>query len=203
MSHEYDYPRPKPNIQLNCTAYDLTRTCPSNYSTAYNPGLDPDRPLTPTCPQYFRWIYEDLKPWAHTGITREMVERAEIMGLANFRLVIVKGKAYVVTYWHSFQSRDIFTLWGILQLLRRYPGRVPDLDLMFNCGDPPIVLSRIFSGPNATSPPPVFNYCKDENTLDIVFPDWSFWGWYDSFHNFFFLGSIFCSACCILFQLLD
>ena len=25
--------------------------------------------------------------------------------------------------------------------------------------------------------PPVFRYCKDASTLDIVFPDWSFWGW--------------------------
>ncbi|PON51697.1 Lipopolysaccharide-modifying protein [Parasponia andersonii] len=106
-----------------------------------------------------------------------MVERAQSMGLANFRLVILNGKAYVQTFWHSFQSRDIFTLWGILQLLRRYPGRVPDLDLMFNCGDLPIVHSSAFSGPNATSPPPVFNYNKDSTTLDIIFPDWAFWGW--------------------------
>ncbi|XP_060971392.1 uncharacterized protein LOC115717146 isoform X1 [Cannabis sativa] len=167
-----------PKHLMNCTAYGPTRACPSNYSyTPFNPKLDRDHSLSPTCPEYFRWIYEDLKPWAYTGISREMVERAETMGLANFRLVILNGKAYVETYRHSFQSRDIFTLWGILQLLRRYPGRVPDLDLMFNCGDPPVVLSKKFSGPNATSPPPVFNYCKDETTLDIVFPDWSFWGW--------------------------
>ena len=180
-SLKHKYPPKKPQRQLNCTAFGPTPTCPSNYSTAYNSGLDQDRSLSPTCPDYFRWIYEDLKPWAHTGITREMVERAEKMSLANFRLIIVKGKAYVVTYRGSFQTRDIFTQWAILQLLRRYPGRVPDLDLMFNCGDPPVVLSRTFSGPNATSPPPVFNYCKDENTLDIVFPDWSFWGWYGLF----------------------
>ncbi|XP_062120419.1 uncharacterized protein LOC133834728 isoform X2 [Humulus lupulus] len=169
--------RKYPKLPVNCTAFGLTRTCPSNYSTAYNPKLDRDRSLSPTCPEYFRWIYEDLKPWAYTGISREMVEQAEKMGLANFRLVIVNGKAYVETYRHSFQSRDVFTLWGILQLLRRYPGRVPDLDLMFNCGDPPVVLSSSFSGPKAKSPPPVFNYCKDDTTLDIVFPDWSFWGW--------------------------
>ncbi|KAF4353581.1 hypothetical protein F8388_017756 [Cannabis sativa] len=133
----------KINIPINCTTYGIIASCPSNYSTAYNPNLDQDHPLSPTCPDYFRWIYEDLKPWAQTGVTKDMVEKAETMSLANFRLVIVKGKAYVEFYRHSFQSRDIFTLWGILQLLRRYPGRVPDLDLMFNCGDLPIVQPEI------------------------------------------------------------
>lgn len=85
------------------------------------------------CPEYFRWIYEDLTPWRDTGITEEMVERAR--RTANFRLVILNGRAYVETYHRSFQTRDVFTLWGILQLLRLYPGKVPDLDLMFECAD--------------------------------------------------------------------
>ncbi|EXC04549.1 hypothetical protein L484_001408 [Morus notabilis] len=172
----FERPPQKIEIPLNCTAYDPTRTCPSNYTTAHNKQDDLDRPSPPTCPDYFRWIYEDLRPWAHTGISRDMVERAK--PTADFRLVIVNGKAYVETYRRSFQTRDIFTLWGILQLLRRYPGRVPDLDLMFNCGDLPLILSKSYSGANATSPPPLFHYCADDYTLDIVFPDWSFWGWY-------------------------
>ncbi|KAM6555866.1 hypothetical protein CsatB_002885 [Cannabis sativa] len=183
-SHKYTQknpktPRPKIEIPLNCSAYNLTiRTCPSNYPATYNPEEDLDRPSSATCPEFFRWIHEDLRPWAQTGISREMVEKAKNMGLANFRLVILKGKVYLETYRKSFQTtRDIFTIWGILQLLRKYPGKIPDLDLMFNCGDPPAVMSRAFIGPNATSIPPVFNYCKDKNTLDIIFPDWSFWGW--------------------------
>ncbi|PON90870.1 Lipopolysaccharide-modifying protein [Trema orientale] len=184
-SHKYhlnntkfsETPRPKIEIPVNCTTYEATKTCPSDYPTTYNPEEDRDRPPPPTCPDFFRWIYEDLKPWAETGISRENVERAKDMGLANFRLVILKGKAYLETYRRSFQTRDLFSLWGILQLLRRYPGRVPDLDLMFNCGDPPMVLSRLFTGINATTVPPVFNYCKDKEHLDIIFPDWSFWGW--------------------------
>ncbi|KAF7852351.1 hypothetical protein BT93_L0905 [Corymbia citriodora subsp. variegata] len=96
---------------------------------------------------------------------------------ANFRLAIVGGRAYVETYEKSFQTRDVFTLWGILQLLRRYPGRVPDLELMFDCVDWPVIHSELYRGPNATSPPPLFRYCGDNATLDIVFPDWSFWGW--------------------------
>ncbi|XP_062076125.1 uncharacterized protein LOC133780341 [Humulus lupulus] len=181
-SHKYTQkkpqtPRPKIEIPLNCSAYEPTKTCPLNYPTTYNPEEDFDRPLSATCPEFFRWIHEDLRPWAQTGISREMVEKAKRMGLANFRLVIIKGKAYLESYKKSYQTRDVFTIWGILQLLRKYPGRIPDLDLMFNCGDPPVVMSRAFTGENATSVPPVFNYCKDKNALDIIFPDWSFWGW--------------------------
>lgn len=168
-------PRKSIEIPLNCTAYTLTGTCPRNYPTSVLPDEDRDRPIPPTCPDYFRWIYEDLRPWTHTGISREMIDRAK--RTATFKLVISKGKAYVEKYHKSFQTRDVFTLWGILQLLRRYPGKVPDLELMFDCVDWPVVLSRAYSGPNATAPPPLFRYCGNDNTLDIVFPDWSFWGW--------------------------
>ncbi|OMP00447.1 Lipopolysaccharide-modifying protein [Corchorus olitorius] len=104
-----------------------------------------------------------------------MIERGK--PFAHFRLVIVQGKAYVEKYRKPFQTRDVFTIWGILQLLRLYPGKVPDLDLMFNCEDKPVILKRDYQGPNATSPPPVFHYCADKDSLDIVFPDWTFWGW--------------------------
>ncbi|GKU88197.1 hypothetical protein SLEP1_g2491 [Rubroshorea leprosula] len=62
------------------------------------------------------------------------------------------------------------------ELLRWYPGRLPDLDLMFECGDHPRLQSGHFQGPNA-QPPPLFRYCSQEGNLDIVFPDWTFWGW--------------------------
>lgn len=114
----------------------------------------------------------------------EMVERAS--RTADFRLVIVKGRAYVVRKNKSFQSRDTFTLWGILQLLRMYPGKIPDLDLMFDCVDWPVVLKSNYCAPGDPAPPPLFRYCGNEQTLDIVFPDWSFWGWYDSSDQHFF-----------------
>ncbi|OUZ99426.1 Lipopolysaccharide-modifying protein [Macleaya cordata] len=127
------------------------------------------------CPDYFRWIHEDLRPWMNTGITMEMVSRAE--RTASFRLIIVKGKAYVEMYGNAYESRDIFTLWGILQLLRRYPGRLSDLDLMFDSKDRPVIKYSDYQGPNATAPPPMFRYCSKVSFFDIVFPDWSFWGW--------------------------
>ncbi|KAJ8437239.1 hypothetical protein Cgig2_012508 [Carnegiea gigantea] len=163
----------KIEIPLNCSPSNTSQTCPTNYPRSF--GVDPDAPLPSTCPDYFRWIYEDLRPWSKGGITREMVERAK--RTATFRLVISDGRAYVERYKKSYQTRDVFTLWGILQLLRKYPGEVPDLELMFDCVDWPVIISRHFRGPKAPAPPPLFRYCADDDTLDIVFPDWSFWGW--------------------------
>ncbi|KAJ4824891.1 hypothetical protein Tsubulata_007201, partial [Turnera subulata] len=158
---------------LKCTTGNLTQTCPRNYPTKHNPQ-NHDRPSNLTCPPHFHWIHEDLRPWKETGITREMIEKGR--RTAHFRLVIKDGKAYMEKYRQSIQTRDMFTLWGILQLLRLYPGRLPDLELFFDCDDRPVVPSMNFQGPNS-GPPPLFRYCSDWQNLDIVFPDWSFWGW--------------------------
>ncbi|KAK1290042.1 hypothetical protein QJS10_CPB18g01546 [Acorus calamus] len=123
---------------------------------------------------YFRWIHEDMKPWKSTGITRRMVDRLA-RRTANFRLVILDGRVYVEKLKDSFQSRDVFTLWGVLQLLRRYPGRVPDLEIMFDTFDWPVVKSKNYRRRSGKArrrrggPPPLFRYCGDESTLDIVF----------------------------------
>ncbi|KAK9665516.1 hypothetical protein RND81_14G117100 [Saponaria officinalis] len=164
-------PHTKIELPLECSESNITQTCPRSYPEKTE--VDPNAPPPSTCPDYFRWIYEDLRPWKETGITRNMLEMAN--KTADFKLVILNGKAYLEKYKRVYQTRDVFTLWGILQLLRKYPGRVPDLELMFDCIDWPVV-SKHYPWPNG-SPPPLFRYCGDENTLDIVFPDWSFWGW--------------------------
>ncbi|XP_062219777.1 uncharacterized protein LOC133919409 isoform X2 [Phragmites australis] len=192
-------PAPKrPTYSISCSAPPLPRDpdIPSNISQTLSLALSPNStstcaavpdppplPATPppaanasSCPSYFRFIHEDLHPWrAAGGITRAMVDRAR--ATANFRLVVIRGRAYVERIAPAFQTRDLFTIWGILQLLRRYPGRVPDLDLMFDCVDWPVVHANQYEGENATVMPPVFRYCGDNDTLDVVFPDWSFWGW--------------------------
>ncbi|PKA53918.1 protein glucosyltransferase [Apostasia shenzhenica] len=169
-------PPPQPPPSFSCPAENETdegiicRDKPPSPPSVND--LSPPPP--PSCPQYFRWIHEDLRPWRSTGITREMVERGR--RTANFRLVVLGGRAYLERYRRSFQSRDVFTLWGIVQLLRRYPGRIPDLDLMFDTVDWPVINAADYRGRDAAPPPPLFRYCGDDSTLDIVFPDWSFWG---------------------------
>ncbi|CAM8935044.1 unnamed protein product [Rhodiola kirilowii] len=156
-------------IPLNCTTVpqNQTRTCPRNYPTSFQAD-DPDR----SCPDYFRWIHEDLRPWKATGITEEMIERAR--PTACFRLTIADGRVYIEQLRPWWQSRAELNIWGILQLLRRYPGKLPNLVLMFDCEDRPAIFKKLQGD---TAPPPLFTYCADDRTFDIVFPDWSFWGW--------------------------
>ncbi|KAK3135875.1 hypothetical protein QOZ80_5BG0424590 [Eleusine coracana subsp. coracana] len=182
--HHHSPASPRVPIPFNCgneTSFPYPRACPrAATSPSPSPAATPStveqhRPAAPplSCPDYFRFIHSDLSPWRDQGITREAVELAR--DKATFRLVIVGGRAYVEKIRPAFQTRDVFTLWGVLQLLSRYPGRVPDLDLMFFCGDIAVVRRRAFPDPAAA--PPLFMYCKDDGALDIVFPDWTFWGW--------------------------
>ncbi|XWS71573.1 hypothetical protein CRYUN_Cryun03dG0149500 [Craigia yunnanensis] len=105
------------------------------------------------CPNFFKFIYRDLEPWAKTQ-------------LSNYHIMQAKQHA-------AFRSRLMFTIWGLLQLLKRYPGMVPDEDMMFDCMDKPTI-DRIDRG---SFPVPLFRYCTTEAHFDIPFPDWSFWGW--------------------------
>ncbi|KAL6875636.1 hypothetical protein ACP4OV_013149 [Aristida adscensionis] len=190
-THGHHERRPKPTesrvpIPFNCIINETSPTC-RPVASAPSPSPSPSPPASssehllsspppsPTCPQYFRHIHSDLSPWRASGITREAVERARPK--AHFRLVVVAGRAYVETYRRAFQTRDVFTQWGILQLLSRHPGRVPDLDLMFFCDDRPQVRAAAYRG-DPSAAPPLFGYCRDRGgALDILFPDWTFWGW--------------------------
>lgn len=158
------------------------------------------------CPFYFRYIHEDLAPWAShhydnqshddtndhhnsdvnhdhpnndvkdgnniIGVSREMLDSAR--PLASFRVVIKSGRLYVDAYQSCFQTRAVFTVWGLLQLLKLYPALVPDVDMLFGCGDTPKVTKSLYKQKPA---PPIFRYCSTPNDFDIPFPDWSFWGW--------------------------
>ncbi|WOG85425.1 hypothetical protein DCAR_0104614 [Daucus carota subsp. sativus] len=145
--------------------------CPANKPKIINT----DDSSAQQCPEYFRWIHEDLIPWKRTGITKETIESR--ISKANLRILVIDGKLYLEKYTGVFQTRDVFTIWGILQLLKLYPGKVPDVDFLFHYGDTPVVPRRDYMGANASVPPPLFHYCGDDSTFDLVFPDWSFWGW--------------------------
>ncbi|KAK6270288.1 hypothetical protein POUND7_007393 [Theobroma cacao] len=103
-----------------------------------------------------------------------MIERGKLS--AELRLVIVKGKVHIEKFGEPYETRDLFTLWGILQLLRFYLGKLLDLDLLFFTGDKTRIKKTDYQGLNATSPPPLFHYCGEQEALNIVFPDWTFWG---------------------------
>ncbi|CAN8280539.1 unnamed protein product [Cochlearia groenlandica] len=163
-------------MPLSCSSNTTAQTCPLNYPTKYE--LPDILSSSETCPDYFRWIKQDLKTWEKTGITREILERAKPK--AHFRVVIKSGRLYVDHYDKAYQTRDVFTIWGMIQLLRMYPGQVPDLELLFMCHDKPGIWKSDFNilSPNSTwPPPPLFHYCSHPDAYDIVFPDWSFWGW--------------------------
>ncbi|KAI3997770.1 hypothetical protein MKX01_007657 [Papaver californicum] len=155
---------------LNCSAYNQIKKC-----TVNNPQEIDSSSSTKECPNYFRWIHKDLRSWKDTGITEDMIARAN--ATSNFRITIVNGKVYMKKIRKSFQTRDLFTIWGIVQLMRKYPGKLPDLDLMFDAGDKPKLKFKDYQGPNAIAPPPVFGFCVQASFVSIAFPDWSFWGW--------------------------
>ncbi|KVH94082.1 Lipopolysaccharide-modifying protein [Cynara cardunculus var. scolymus] len=94
----------------------------------------------------------------------------EVKKFASFRVVIIGGKLYLEYYYDCVQGRAMFMIWGLLQLLKRHPGRIPDVDFMFDCMDKPLIQKDA-----STKPMPIFRYCPTPDHYDIPFPDWSFW----------------------------
>jgi hypothetical protein len=177
-------PRPPP---------EATNNASSSSSSAPPGGKPPPR----QCPAYFAAIRRDLAPWRRAGggkgVTRALLDAARQR--ASMRVTITGGgrRLHVDLYYACVQSRALFTVWSLLQLMRRHPGRVPDVDLMFDCMDRPAVnrteheAGDPASPPPPPPPPPLFRYCTTRDHFDIPFPDWSFWGWYESLHLLYLL----------------
>ncbi|CAM6106088.1 unnamed protein product [Calypogeia fissa] len=132
------------------------------------PSRDPGLPAK-ECPSYFQFIHKDLEPWKETGITVEMVEAAKRTGI--FRIVILDSKLYMERYDSCFQTRAVFTVFGLLLFLEKFKGQVPDVEFVFTCGDVPRIPKRL--GVAAVN----FAYDSNHEHYDIPFPDWTFWGW--------------------------
>lgn len=132
--------------------------------------------FAPGCPDYFRFIHHDLAPWKASKISKQLLDtaRTHIQNEASFTVVIKAGRLYVDPIGNCFQTRAVFSIWGLFQLIKLYPGLVPDVELVFGCGDKPVI-SRV--NYTRSLPPPVFRYCTTTDDFDIPFPDWSFWGW--------------------------
>ncbi|XP_040380340.1 protein O-glucosyltransferase 1 [Oryza brachyantha] len=140
------------------------------------PGANASAPRQ--CPAYFAAIRRDLAPWRRRGgVTRALLDAARRR--ASMRVAITGGgrRLHVELYYACVQSRALFTAWSLLQLMRRYPGRVPDVELMFDCMDRPAINRTEHGGDGDPGAPPLFRYCTTRDHFDIPFPDWSFWGW--------------------------
>ncbi|GLJ32060.1 hypothetical protein SUGI_0645550 [Cryptomeria japonica] len=160
----------KQSIDCSCKAAQISSLLPK--FTFPNNKIQSPGNNSESCPFYFKFIRQDLKPWEKGGITLEAVEKAK--SKASFRVIVINGRLFVESYHHCFQTRDLFTIWGFAQMLKKYPGMVPDFDLMFNCNDKPVIRKDDYKN---AQPPPLFHYCGSSYTYDIAFPDWSFWGW--------------------------
>ncbi|PON85486.1 Lipopolysaccharide-modifying protein [Trema orientale] len=155
---------------LHCSYLACSGYTTKSYATERRRSASADA-ASQKCPEFFKWIRRDLEPWSRTGISKSHLREAR--EFAAFRVVIVGGRLFVDLYYACVQSRAMFTIWGLLQLLRRYPGMVPDVDIMFDCMDKPSI-NRTEHG---SMPLPLFRYCTTKAHFDIPFPDWSFWGW--------------------------
>ncbi|CAN6471826.1 unnamed protein product [Victoria cruziana] len=158
---------------LKCS-YFTACSSPPTLSSVRSSGNPSSSSPSSSCPSFFQWIHEDLAPWRRSRINLHKLLEAQ--KFAAFRVVIVGGRLYVDFYYACVQSRAMFTVWSFLQLIKRYPGLVPDVDLMFDCMDRPTVPRSEYKSPR-WPPPPLFRYCSTKDHFDIPFPDWSFWGW--------------------------
>jgi hypothetical protein len=118
----------------------------------------------------------DLAPWNLTGITATNIEMAKEH--AAFKVVILRGRLYVDLYYSCVQTRMPFTIWGLLMLLEKYEGKIPDVEMLFDCMDRPQIKKTGEAPSELWSPAPLFRYCSNSKHYDIPWPDWSFWGWY-------------------------
>lgn len=147
-------------------------TCGSGNNVPVQSKLSMSSKYGENCPEFYRWIHHDLEPWHKSRISLAHLMAAKETAAA-FRVVIIDGRLYVDSFYGCVQSRALFTVWGFVQLLRRYPGQIRDVDLMFDCMDKPIINRT----EHALWPFPLFRYCTSAQHFDIPFPDWSFWGW--------------------------
>ena len=138
------------------------------------------------------FIESDLAPWKDSGITLEALEEAENMyDICDgdiIRFQIISGRLYVyhVTSrglgWYPSQlgeghlaarGRVPHTMLMLLDVLRLFPGQIPDLDAVMQLGDFNCV-ERNASRRGA--PVPMFGYSTSEDYHDLVLPDFTYYG---------------------------
>lgn len=144
---------------------------------------------------YAGWIESDFSKWNVSLISKALVERAAAefpCQSGKLRIQIVGGTLWVDHSqeswpaggwypaelgggWTSAKARTPYLILALLETLREYPGKVPDVDAVFHISDEPCVPTRVL-GPNGEPAPPIFGYTATAGFADIPFPDFSFWG---------------------------
>ncbi|EEE61403.1 hypothetical protein OsJ_15589 [Oryza sativa Japonica Group] len=129
-----------------------------------------------SCPSYFRFIHEDLRPWRDAGgITRAMLARARVT--ASFRLLVLGGRAFVHRFARHSRPAISSPSGASSSCSAATPGGSPTSTSCSTAPTGPSSARTSTAGSTLPFMPPLFSYCGDDRTLDIVFPDWSFWGW--------------------------
>jgi len=121
-----------------------------------------------------------------------MVAAASQLGKRPTRVQIVGGRLYAkVGSRLQGKSRIWYWLWGLQELLDKYPGRVPDVDLVMQTqdsaqctvrGKPPknktlaLTYQDYHPGTLHHPPPPVFSAVTTANDYDLLWPLWTIWG---------------------------
>jgi hypothetical protein len=120
-------------------------------------------------------------------ITKEDVDSAEVKvreSVNAFRGQIIGGRLFIRDIRSLQFAREFAASWKItlLETMRRHRD-LPDVDIVFNEGDYPIVQipkdgahqQRLYGrSSNGMKPPPVFSPTQSEMSFDIPFPDFSF-----------------------------
>lgn len=138
------------------------------------------------------WVQQDLLPWRETGITQKMINEGTQLGKRASRIQIIGGKLFAKVNGESQgKSRIWYWLWGLQELLDKYKGVVPDVDMAFQTQDSPQcpIRSKVPKdkrnaakheeyqpGNVAKGPPPVFSAVTTANNYDLLWPLWTIWG---------------------------
>lgn len=126
----------------------------------------------PLCPWWFGYMHTDFAPWKDRGINLEDVEASHKD--ANYNFQIINGELYVKFVKACWETRKNATIWGMLMLLRRFPGQIPDIDGAFDCHDYP--QHQYFPANETEKVPIMFVQSSTKWHRNIMWPDFSFWG---------------------------
>ncbi|KAL3133656.1 hypothetical protein ABBQ32_008167 [Trebouxia sp. C0010 RCD-2024] len=144
---------------------------------------------------YQQWIQRDLQPWRASGITTELVDSYALSGRWHeclgevLRFQIINGSLWIDhlserhSGWYparlgpgalSGKGKIPYAILGLLDVIRHYPGQIPDIDAILHTSD----FSCVKATPAGQQPagPPIFGYNSDPAHEDVPFPDYSYWG---------------------------